>query len=400
MASYTRPPGPNGAIPPNYSHQLPAPPLSHNSSYPPPQSLPSMAPSTNGSGPYGATPSYSQPPQPYQHHQPPYQGQSPHQQQHQSQQRPPPSHQQQPYQQQQPPPQHQPPRSHASPASTSPTQPQSQATAGEGAGKLEPVSIVVNGRRYAEVDVNTIDFAQYVVTVDLWDETGTREVNLVRSTTATPAISSTIHESFNNLETMPYRAANIAPYPPSHPSQMTLYSQHQSPVSPYAPNQYGQVQNYPAPASNGFGQPSYGYSNDFTPMYRPPQVYEPGMGGPQRLSIGGAPNSSIQGMFTRNLIGNCAGSAFRLHDTKDKIGIWLRFSFVDVKPAADQKGDVPVKTGKAPILASVFSDVFQVYSAKKFPGVCDSTELSKCFAQQGIKIPIRKEGGKGDPLKA
>lgn len=73
----------------------------------------------------------------------------------------------------------------------------------------------------------------------------------------------------------------------------------------------------------------------------------------------------------------------------------LRFSFVDVKPKADQKNDAPVKTGKSPILASVFSDVFQVYSAKKFPGVCDSTELSKCFATQGIKIPIRKEGGKG-----
>lgn len=87
---------------------------------------------------------------------------------------------------------------------------------------------------------SSIDFAQYVVTVDLWDETGTREVNLVRSTTATPAISSTIHESFNNLETMPYRAANIAPYPAAHPGQMTLYSQHQSPVNPYAPNQYGQ----------------------------------------------------------------------------------------------------------------------------------------------------------------
>lgn len=72
----------------------------------------------------------------------------------------------------------------------------------------------------------------------------------------------------------------------------------------------------------------------------------------------------------------------------------LRFSFVDVKPKADQKGDNPVKLGKSPILASVFSDIFQVYSAKKFPGVCDSTELSKCFATQGIKIPIRKEGGK------
>jgi len=44
------------------------------------------------------------------------------------------------------------------------------------------------------------------------------------------------------------------------------------------------------------------------------------------------------------------------------------------------------------VLASVFSDVFQVYSAKKFPGVCESTALSKCFATQGIKIPIRKEG--------
>ena len=46
------------------------------------------------------------------------------------------------------------------------------------------------------------------------------------------------------------------------------------------------------------------------------------------------------------------------------------------------------------MLASCFSDVFTVYSAKKFPGVCESTPLSKCFATQGIKIPIRKEGGK------
>lgn len=150
MASYTRPPGPNGAMPPNYPQQLPAPPLSHNGNYPQSQALPSMAPSTNGGGPYGAAPSYSQPQPPYQHHQPPYQSQSPHQQQHHSQQRPPQSHQQQTYQpQQQPPPQAQLQRSQASPASTSPTQPQSQATAGEGVGKLEPISIVVNGRRYA-----------------------------------------------------------------------------------------------------------------------------------------------------------------------------------------------------------------------------------------------------------
>lgn len=56
-----------------------------------------------------------------------------------------------------------------------------------------------------------------------------------------------------------------------------------------------------------------------------------------------------------------------------------------------------VNTTKAPVLAQVFSDVFTVYSAKRFPGVVESTPLSKCFATQGIKIPIRKDGpGKGD----
>ncbi len=53
-----------------------------------------------------------------------------------------------------------------------------------------------------------------------------------------------------------------------------------------------------------------------------------------------------------------------------------------------------LNTGSAPVLASTFSDVFQVFSAKKFPGVIESTALSKCFATQGIKIPIRKDGPK------
>lgn len=52
------------------------------------------------------------------------------------------------------------------------------------------------------------------------------------------------------------------------------------------------------------------------------------------------------------------------------------------------------------MLATVFSDIFQVYSAKRFPGVVESTDLSKMFATQGIKIPIRKEGnGKTDKDK-
>jgi hypothetical protein len=56
--------------------------------------------------------------------------------------------------------------------------------------------------------------------------------------------------------------------------------------------------------------------------------------------------------------------------------------------------DGAICKGKSPILATAFSDPFTVYSAKKFPGVIESTPLSKCFAQQGIKIPIRKDAVK------
>ena len=55
-----------------------------------------------------------------------------------------------------------------------------------------------------------------------------------------------------------------------------------------------------------------------------------------------------------------------------------------------------LNSGSAPVLASCFSDVFQVFSAKKFPGVIESTALSKIFATQGIKIPIRKDGPRGN----
>lgn len=65
-------------------------------------------------------------------------------------------------------------------------------------------------------------------------------------------------------------------------------------------------------------------------------------------------------------------------------------NFVNVgSPTSPQS----LNSGSAPVLASIFSDVFQVFSAKKFPGVIESTGLSKCFATQGIKIPIRKDGG-------
>lgn len=71
----------------------------------------------------------------------------------------------------------------------------------------------------------------------------------------------------------------------------------------------------------------------------------------------------------------------------------LKLNFVNV---GSQSSTQSLNNGTAPVLASAFSKVFQVFSAKKFPGVIESTSLSKCFATQGIKIPIRKDGPRGN----
>jgi len=109
------------------------------------------------------------------------------------------------------------------------------------------------------------------------------------------------------------------------------------------------------------------------------------------------------GMFTRNLIGNVVVNATKLKDHNKEEGLWfvfqdlsvrtegsfrLKFSFVDI---GDPENPGCVNQGNALILATCFSEMFQVYSAKKFPGVIESTPLSKAFASQGIKIPIRKD---------
>lgn len=42
-------------------------------------------------------------------------------------------------------------------------------------------------------------------------------------------------------------------------------------------------------------------------------------------------------------------------------------------------------------LKTVYSDPFQVYPSKSFPGMLESTFLSRSFSDQGARIRIRKE---------
>ena len=63
--------------------------------------------------------------------------------------------------------------------------------------------------------------------------------------------------------------------------------------------------------------------------YGPPQVFSPhDLPIAQRIAMQG---SQPSGMFTRNLIGSLAASAFRLTDPLEKIGIWFILQDLSVR---------------------------------------------------------------------
>ena len=233
---------------------------------------------------------------------------------------------------------------------------------------------------------------------------------------------------------------------PYGPSDMSIYTtqNYASPVTatPTSALNFDQRNSYSSTYSNGSGSTHYSpasqYSHDYRygPMHHNSNGYPPSitpisafhdrqsdyMGNPygpdNNMSMSIAPSTG--GMYTRNLIGNLSASAFRLQDLNKEDGIWfvlqdlsvrtegwfrLKFTFVNLHrsetapEAGDGESPLVVAGSSAPVLASVFSKPFHVWSAKRFPGVIESTALSRHFAGQGIKIPIRKEGRDGDKKK-
>lgn len=212
-----------------------------------------------------------------------------------------------------------------------------------------------------EVPAETINGSFFVLQVDLWNEKADREANVVRaSNTASPtaSISTATTTSFPPI---PERSAMGG-----KPSRFLLQS-------PLHADQTGMM---------------FGHGQSFP--YPSPAIQ------PQNTNT----------MFTRNLIGSLTVNAAKLEDKDKKLGYWfvlqdlsvrteghfrLRMNFIDVGVMTSAAANPSLNRGRAPVLAHVFSDPFQVFSAKKFPGVIESTELSKTFARQGVKIPIRKD---------
>ncbi|ORY29506.1 velvet factor-domain-containing protein [Naematelia encephala] len=116
------------------------------------------------------------------------------------------------------------------------------------------------------------------------------------------------------------------------------------------------------------------------------------------------PSSSYSAAnFSRVLVGSLTAHCQRLSDENDQPGLFffahdlgvrteglfrLRFTLVNL--ASLMTAGVTPGT-RAPAMAVAYSNRFTVYSAKRFPGVIPTTDLTRLFAAQNVRLPTRQK---------
>ncbi|KAI8801667.1 velvet factor [Cladochytrium replicatum] len=109
--------------------------------------------------------------------------------------------------------------------------------------------------------------------------------------------------------------------------------------------------------------------------------------------------SSLPGPSSRychTLVGSLVAPCAILTDLDEKEKYFFVFHDVSVRTQGQFRLkfhliDVDSVIPTASSLHAVLSDPFEIFSPKTFPGMSDSTDLSKCFARQGIPIHIRRD---------
>jgi hypothetical protein len=165
--------------------------------------------------------------------------------------------------------------------------------------------------------MNEFDSTYFILNVDLWDKDANQEVNLVRHSNSSPAVS--------------ISAATTAPYPPPAerpylgiltPGELQAYYQSTGDtrtaqqLQAYMPQQMGAMNGYQA-QSQQFGYP--GQMPQPMGYHQAAQVPIPIIPVPQA------------GMFTRNLIGSLSVNAFKLVDDKGETGFWFILQDLSVR---------------------------------------------------------------------
>lgn len=98
------------------------------------------------------------------------------------------------------------------------------------------------------------------------------------------------------------------------------------------------------------------------------------------------------------LVGSTVSSAHRLKSLNNDEGTF--FVFGDLAPCCQGLARLhfvlyEFKDGNARALADVTSGIFDVSNAKEWDGVKESTVLSRTFADQGVKLRLKKESRNG-----
>ena len=249
-----------------------------------------------------------------------------------------------------------------------------------------------------------LKWSRLVLSVDLWNRNGTIAENLVRPNEQAAAISA--------VGTEPYE---IAPGVMSAHTQQHL--QHYSLTNHEA---FSREVSRVEARSQQWQAPQYGHNGILqqhalvgsaaltqspTP---PPKSTEP------HKNLIGQTHTSLQQL---NGLDGEKGLFFIFQDLSVRTENWFRLKCVlyavgglglEGEPELALAPTPGGLTGtdlymEAPHLASTFTKPFKVYSAKKFPGVVETTSWSSHLALQGIKIPIRntesnkrKRGSKAD----
>lgn len=272
-------------------------------------------------------------------------------------------------------------------------------------------------------------WSRLILGVDLWDVFGDLDVNLIRHDASAPSISSTVPHSYptppmprgpRQHTTYPYHQLHTAPAyvgePNPIPSPNAIPPTAMTPSQP--PNSsstsFDRSPAYPPHHPHRFnGHYQNGYSNG---MQQHSTAQETAASPAQDLASGGCGRAEL----SKNLIGQCHSSVQKLEGIDGKIGLYFIFQDMSVRTEGwfrlrcnlfalgnlGFEGEEPVDPlvgdrlfNEAPCLAATFSKPFKVFSAKKFPGVVETTLWSEKFAGQGIKIPIRKGDSKGKGKK-
>lgn len=98
----------------------------------------------------------------------------------------------------------------------------------------------------------------------------------------------------------------------------------------------------------------------------------------------------------RGLCGSVVSSLHKLKDTDSKDGGFFVFGDVSVKKLGEHRllfslFELHKTTGEVLWHKSILSDIFTVHPQKEYPGLEESTHLSRTFADQGVRLRLRKE---------